>query len=140
MRGDSAASWQPLLLGNKKWESHHVEGAFKTTRERCDKLLSRSTDQVWIEAGHRFDRNGLDLVVDDGSANLAEAIEDTFHDHLIPFMNLKLAKAHDLEGTGLILEEESVGWLSLAIGRQLNIHDLAGDDDVLMIVLLRVRQ
>lgn len=102
--------------------------------------MKRSAYQIWIEACHGLDRDGLNLVIDNGAANLAETTEDTFHDHLITFMNLKLAKAYDLEGAGLILEEKSVGWLSLAIGRQLDIHDLSRDDDVLMIVLLWVRQ
>lgn len=99
-----------------------------------------SADEIRVEASQGFDRKGLDLIVDDRAAYLSQATEDTLDNHLITFMDFKLPKAYYLQCTSLVLQQESIGRLPLTIGGQLHVHDLSSDDDVLMIVLLRVGQ
>ena len=99
-----------------------------------------SADKIGVQASERFYRKGLDLIVDKRTADLSEATEDTFDNHLITFVDFHLSKAHNFERAGLILKQKSIGGLSLTISRQLDIHDLSCDDDILMIVLLRMCQ
>ena len=99
-----------------------------------------STNEVGVQAIQGLHREGFDLVIDNGAAELAQATEHSFNDHLIAFTDFRLAKADDFQRTGLVLKQESVGRLSLAIRGQLHIHHLSRDDDILMVVLLRMRQ
>lgn len=104
------------------------------------KTIAWSADEIWIETGQRFYGKGFDLIVDDRTADLSETAEDTLDYHLITLMDFHLSKAHDLESAGLILQQEAVGRLTLTIRRQLYVHDLPCDDDILMVVQFGVRQ
>lgn len=103
---------------------------------RCDE----SADEIRIEAGQRFDGKGLDLIVDNRTADLSKATEDSLDNHLITFVNFQLSKAHNFESAGLVLQQEAIGRLTLTISRQLDVHDLACDDDILVVVELGMRQ
>ncbi len=100
--------------------------------------MRRLADEIGIEAIERFHGEGFDFVVDDRAAGLPEATEDAFDDHLIAFTNFGLAEADHFQGSRLVLQQESVRRLSLAVRGQLDVGDFAGDDDILVVVLLRV--
>jgi len=101
--------------------------------ERDGEMLS--ADQIGVEPIHGLDRERFDFVVDDRAACLAEAREDSFHNHLVAFPDFDLSEADDFQRAGLIFQEKSVGRLALAIRRELDVGDLAGDHDFLAVVL-----
>ncbi len=97
-------------------------------------------DEFGVQAIQGLHGQGFDLAIDNGAADLAKATEDSFDDYLIAFMDFRLAETDDFQRTGLVLKQESIRRLSLAIHGQLHVHHLSHDDDILMVVLLRMRQ
>ena len=94
-----------------------------------------SADQIGVEPIHGLDRESFDFVVDDRAACLAKAGEDSFNNHLVAFPNFDLSEADDFQRAGLIFQQKPVGRLALAIRRELDVRDLAGDHDFLAVVL-----
>ena len=66
--------------------------------------MKGSPDEIRIEASQRFYGEGLNLVIDNRTANLPEATEDTLDNHLITFVDFQLPKAHNFESAGVVLE------------------------------------
>jgi hypothetical protein len=103
--------------------------------DRMDQT-DRSSHQIGVELIHRLDREGFDFVVDGRAPCLAKTREDAFHDYLVAFPNFDLTKTDDFQYAGLILQQKSIGWLTLPVRRKLDVGDLAGYHDFLVIVLL----
>ena len=103
-------------------------------REWTKGLLS--ADQIGVESIHRLDREGFDFVVDDRASCLAKAREDSFHNHLVALPNFDLTEADDFQRASLILQEKPIGRLTLPIGGELDVGDLAAHDHFLAVVLL----
>ncbi len=55
-----------------------------------------SADKIWIEAIDGSNKGRLNLVMDDRSADLPKAAENSLDDHLFAFMNLGPALAPPL--------------------------------------------
>lgn len=105
-----------------------------------DAVQTELADEVGVQPVQRLDGEGFDFVVDDGPSHLAQAAENAFNDHKLTFADFYLSEADNFDRTGLVLQEESISRLSLTVRRQLNIRHLSGDDDIPMVVLLRMRQ
>jgi len=103
--------------------------------DRIDQT-DRSSHQIGVEPIHRLNREGFDFVVDGRASCLAKTREDAFHDDLVAFPNFDLTKADDLQYAGLILQQKSIGRLTLPVRRKLDIGDLAGYHDFLAVILL----
>ena len=99
-----------------------------------------SPDEVGIQAIDGLYRERLYLIIDNGTADLAKATENSFNDHLIALTDIWPAETDDFQRTTLVLKQESICRLSLAIRGQLYVHDLAHDDNILMVILLRICQ
>ena len=101
-------------------------------------LAAKSADEVGVQTIQGFDGESFNLVIHNGATDLAQTAEYTLNDHLVTFTDFRGAETDYFERAGLILKQEPVGRLTLAIRRQLHIHDLSGDDDILMVVLFRM--
>jgi hypothetical protein len=93
LRKDAVVPGDAVHVDDQKADTRSL---FKSWIDRYRLDLQQSTDQVRVQAGQRFDGDGLNLVIDDLTAYLTQTAKDTLDDHLIAFTDFQLSKTHDL--------------------------------------------
>lgn len=92
--------------------------------------------QIRIHLRHRLNGCGLDFIVDNGTAGLAQAAENPFDHHVVAFPYIRLSESDDFYGAGCVLEKKTECWLAIAIRCQLIVGHASADRDDLMIVMV----